>query len=65
MPTDHPMPLTCDLQRQDQAVIALARVLRLARLLAQSPREDVSPAVAAGIDALSEALVTYAFWTHS
>ena len=58
-----PAGLTYSLQYQAQAQSALASVLRLSRLCAAAPRDDVPPAVAAGLDALREALATYDFWT--
>lgn len=64
MSLDPTLQRTYDFQRQDQAALALARVLSLAHLLAQAPRDDVPPALAASLDALREALATYAFWTQ-
>lgn len=59
MSLDPTMQRTDDVQRQERVQAALARVLRLATLLATAPRREIPLEITAGLDALKDALDIY------
>lgn len=61
--TEQAYPWAYHLQREAQEEAARRQVLRLARTLSTAPREDVSPAVGAGLDALQAAFAALDFWS--